>query len=337
MRTLDDLVLRIVLAALAGLVVAQALAGCDSPQPSALGLRLPSLDVHVAMPDVEVAEPIVEVTEPAHDLRAGWCEPLDPPFCRQQADCDAREQCVRPWWAETDESKVCNRRWPTLAEKRWRSDRMRVFVDRVCRRGNGCEPNDLHAYLRLLTGRESSWRLWKRHRLGPDRDAAAEAWAERKSEFADNPAADNPDRWSTGLGPLAQNPALWLPRWDPMAPPEVLCGEVEPFEAHLRAARDQVRKIRRGVDCDDDGEREFFGTACDADGCSPSWYDASRTNSGSPCPGDADHQRRFVARAADVGLDPWGAVTTADLGASIPRAEQDEVATELRERMDALD
>jgi hypothetical protein len=339
MRTIDDLVLRLAFVALILLAASQALAGCgSSPAATEIGLALPHLDIGLALP--KLPEPAPTIAVPAHDERASWCEPLDPPFCRVDSDCSAESKCVRPWWAETDESKVCSRGIPSRDERRWRADRLRVYVDHVCARSAGCDPNDLHAYLRVLVLRESTWRPWVRTKLGPDLEANALAWSRHRHKFVDNPAAKDPDRWVTGLGYYSQIPALWLPRWDASAPPEVLCGEVESTEVHLRAARIQVAKIWRGVDCDGDHGPDFWGTACGADRppheCSPSWYDASRTNSGSLCPGDAAHRRRFAARASSLGLDPWAPIEVADLGQSIPRDQQDAVAAELREAMSRI-
>jgi hypothetical protein len=337
MRTIDDLALRLALAALLLIAASQAFAGCGSSRAATeLGLALPNLDIAIPKPP----EPAPTLTVPTHDERASWCEPLDPPFCRVAADCSAESKCVRPWWAETDESKVCSRGIPDRDERRWRAERLRVYVDHVCSRSTGCEPNDLHAYLRALVLRESTWRPWVRARLEPDLEANAIAWSKYRHKFAGNPAAKDPDRWITGLGYYSQIPALWLPRWDVSAPPEVLCGEVESTEVHLRAARAQVAKIWRGVDCDGDHGPDFWGTSC-GDGrppseCSPSWYDASRTNSGSLCPGDADHRQRFAARASSLGLDPWAPIEVGDLGQSIPRDRQDEIAAELREAMDQI-
>jgi hypothetical protein len=337
MRTFDDLVLRLAFVALFLLAASQALAGCGaSPAATELGLALPHLDI--AIP--KLPEPASTLTVPAHDERASWCEPLDPPFCRITSDCPSDSKCVRPWWAETDESKVCSRGIPDRDERRWRAERLRVYVDHVCTRSTGCDPNDLHAYLRALVLRESTWRPWVRTKLEPDLEANAIAWSKHRHKFAGNPAAKDPDRWITGLGYFSQIPALWLPRWDASAPPEVLCGEVESSEVHLRAARAQVAKIWRGVDCDGDHGPDFWGTSC-GDGrppheCSPSWYDASRTNSGSLCPGDADHRRRFAARASSLGLDPWAPINASDLGQSIPRDRQDAIASDLREVMDLV-
>lgn len=332
--TIDGLALRIVLGCLGVIASCQLLAGCgESPTPT-LGLAVPQI------PNVDLARYVVEEPQPEaeqaprHDPRVGWCEPLDQPFCRDASDCADGMRCVTPWWAEANtEAKVCAMPWPTRDERRWRANRLRVVVDHLCKRSDGCEPNDLHGYLRVIALRESTWRPWKRGRLNPDLVAAGSAWVKHRDEYAGNPAAADPERWSTGLGLYSAIPALWLRRWDVMAPPEVLCGEVEATEAHLRAARDQVRKIAGGIDCDGDGHREFTGTSREQ---SPSWYDVSRTNSGKLCPGSEEHQEVFAARAERVGLDPWAPVTVADLGQPIPTDVQDQVAAELRARMDLV-
>jgi hypothetical protein len=244
---------------------------------------------------------------------------------------------VTPWWAETIEAKVCARSMPGPAQRRWRVERLSVYVEHVCKRSAGCSPAKLLGYLHVLAGRESSMRPWKRSRLNPDIEANSAAWTKHRDKFTSNPAAANPDRWMTGLGYYGQNAALWLPRWDAAAPPEVLCGEVESSEAHLRSARDNLRRLERGADCDKDGEPDYWGSACDLPGqCRPSWYDVSRTNSGTVCPGDAEDREDFVRRARGVGLDPWAPVERAELGDAIPREGQDEVAADLRARMDAL-
>lgn len=345
MRTIDDLAVRLAWGTLAVLAGSQLLAGCGAPEPATLGLAAPRLpDVDLAMfvappPDVE-PEPAVQ----ARDPRSGWCEPLDQAFCQTTADCSDGARCVTPWWAATGtETKVCARPMPTRSERRWRSDRLRVYVDHVCKRSDDCEPNDLHAYLRVMALRESTFRPWKRHRLNPDLRAASIALERNADVFEGNPAMADPDRW-TSIGMLGQSPANWLQRWDPMAPPETLCGEVEAAEAHLRAARIAIEKIaEHKVDCDGDGFREYLGSACydgkfpgGRTGCWPSWYDVSRVNSGSLCPGSQAHRDAFAARAHRVGLDPWAPVTPRDLGESIPRDGQDVIAAELRAKMDAV-
>lgn len=329
--TIDALFLRVTTTCLVILVLGQLLAGCSRPETSASGMpspRLPVLDLDMFVVDPPEPEPARAVQ--VRDPRSNWCEPLDQPFCTSDRECTDGSECVTPWWAVTGtETKVCARPMPGLDERRWRSARIRVYVDHVCRRADGCEPNDLHAYIRVLALRESTWRPWKRHRLTPDLEAAQRAWERSGNLFYGNPAAADPDRWGSGVGLLGQIPAHWLQRWDPMAPPETLCGEVEAVEAHLRAGREAVRKIVSGVQCDG---RTFTGTAEGR----PSWYDVSRVNSGSLCPGSLEHQEAFAARARRVGLDPWAPVTAADLGDPIPRDQQDAVAAGIRVRMDAL-
>lgn len=343
----DRLAIFLVFAMLLAIVFAQACAGCV-PAPAVAHVELEHDDPPALFPAWR--SPDANVVAPTFDSRATWCEPIDPVFCSTNADCNAGERCVSPWWIEGQDAKVCARPFPNRAEKRWRSARLRVFVDHVCRRSDGCEPNDLHAYLRLMAMRESSMRPAKRHRLNPDLEASARAWSKHRDAFADNPAAHDPDRWSTGLGYYGQNPAIWLPRWDASAPPETLCGEVEASEAHLRAARDQVDRIHGGVDCDADGSPDFWGTSCGMDGylswdrgvdrlpseCDLSWYDISRVNSGTACPGSRAGMLDFEARAARVGLDPWAPVRSEDLGVAISRAGQDQAAAGLRRAMDAV-
>ena len=354
MRTTDDLLLSLTLAVLA-VLAALALAGCDQDERP---IGVPLVEPAPARLAAEPARADPPITKPAEvlDLRSDWCEPLDPPTCRADADCPGSE-CVRPWWSASADVRVCSRSTPDQDERRWRTARLAVVVDHVCDGFGDCDPDALLSYLRLLAIRESSLRPWKRHRLTEDLDANDRAWSRHRRKFAGNPAAADPDRWTTGLGLYAQIPALWLPRWDVDAPPEVLCGEVESTEAHLRAARDQVRKIKGGVDCwpvtratkrignrdvevikIGDGEPDYWGSACENGmPCRPSWYDASRANSGSVCPGDAEHRRRFEARARDAGLDPWAPVSASALGNSIPRETQDAVAADLRARMESIE
>jgi hypothetical protein len=330
MRTVDDLLLRLALGILVGLLVIQILVGCEAPEASRLGLSAP------AFPEVDLSlhrrtpEPEQPPAFQARDPRASWCEPLDQPFCETTSDCTDGARCVTPWWAaEATDVRVCARPMPTRSERRWRSSRLRVYVDHVCNRADGCEPDDIHALFRVLALRESTWRPWKRHRLSVDLDAARAAWELHRDTYASNPAVADPDRW-TSVGLLGQNPAIWLRHWDTDAPPEVLCGEVEGPEVFRRVAIEAVRKIADGVQCD--GET-FTGTA---KGGGPSWYDVSRVNSGRLCPGSGEHRDAFAARARRVGLDPWAPVSVADLGEPIPRDRQDEIAAEIRAKMDAV-
>ncbi len=322
------------------LLVMPSLAGCETaPVATAeLGLAIPQFQLEVSIRWPEVPEPEPLRTEPRVDPRVSWCEPLDQPFCEDHRDCSNGTRCLRPWWANTNTTaKVCAMQWPTRATQRWQAKRIQVYVNHVCKRSRGCDPIALMNYIETMVDRESAWRWWKRHWLSPDVEAATDAFDARRTELAANPAINNPDRWMTGLGLLAQNPAIWISAWDPLAPPEALCGEVEAIEAHLRIARNAVNKILGGVDCNGDGTDDFWGTSCEHEGeCQPSWYDVSRVNSGSLCPGNAGHQRRFERRAKAFGLDPWDPVWSHQLGDSIPRDRQDEIAAELRTAMDAI-
>ena len=317
----DQPALRFVLAILGALALLY-LAGCSpAPIPLAIAASEPVAvlaPAWVAPAEVRRAAPV--------DPRSGWCEPLDPAICERDSDCPGT-RCSAAWWMPG--AKVCARPMPDRDERAWRVARLRVFVDARC--SGACQPEELHRYLRVLALRESTYRPWKRSRLAPDLEANRVAWAKHRERFAANLASSDPDRWSTGLGYYAQIPALWLPRWGASAPPETLCGEVESTEAHLRAARDQIRKIASGsIACD--GE-PFTGTARDG---GPSWYDASRANSGSLCPGSADDRRSYERRAEDAGFDPWVSIAVEQLGVEIPREGQDRVAAELRARMESV-
>lgn len=332
--------LRLVFVLLLAIAVAQALAGCRA-DPIPLSVDLPAHVEPRSIAAVAVVRPVEPLRIAPVDHRSTWCEPIDLTPCSSTADCSANSTCVSAWW--DDGERVCARREPELAERSWREDRLRVVVDHVCPSptfpGNdtddqSCDSVALLRYVITIASRETSMRPDKRARSRADRAANRRAWIKHRDAFASNPAATDPERWSTGLGYFAQNPSLWLPRWSVDAPPEVLCGEVEATEVHLRAARDQVRKIEHGVQCD--GET-YFGSACDDHGCRPSWYDASRANSGKVCPGDAAHRERFETRARRHGLDPWAPITTESLGREIPSDRQDQIAAMLRGRMEAVD
>lgn len=322
-----------------------------SPSPMGIVFRVPEID---PMSVAELGPIQAGPAEPergggeVYDPRSNWCERLEQPWCQHDRECTDGTKCVAPWWASVNTTaKVCAMPLPNLRTKRWRIARQRVVVDYLCQRKYGCEPNNLHRYFRAISLRESTHQPYDRHRRNPDLEAAWEAWQKHKHKFENNPAYHNPDRWMTGVGMFGFIPAIWLPRWDPMAPPEVLCGEVEALVAYVRAAKDQFSKIKRGVDCNGDGARDFWGTSCGPEGwspnmgllaseCSPSWYDISLTSSGTTCPTSEARRNAFAARASRVGLDPWGPVTTLSLGRPIPVADQDKIAAGLRDRMDEI-
>jgi hypothetical protein len=242
----------------------------------------------------------------------------------------------------------CRPRDPGPAEQAWRRARLAALVEARC--GAGCNQRALTALLWLEALKESSFRPWARHRMQGDLHANARSWTSRAEKYGHRSDADGlqlevdgnphfaePERWSTGLGLYGSNAALHTSAWDPMAPPEVLCREEIATEAWLRRARASVAKIASGIDCDGDGKREYRGLACNDAGCGPSWYDVhNATAAGKLCPSDVERMRKFARRAKTVGLDPWARVRIADLGEPIPRETQNEVARELRARMDAV-
>jgi len=241
--------------------------------------------------------------------------------------------CARQWYDDARSDYVCLVDATPLEIRKWRSARLRVLVDEICKPREGCNPNRLHAYLTTLARRESDMRPESVHRLPGDREANARAWRRLAHRYVDSPAYGEPDRWGVGRGYYGQNAAVWLATWDAAAVPEVLCGEVEATLVHLRAARRRWRRLASGVMCD---ERAHHGTAIDSDGeARPSWYDISLVNSGSDACPDAE-QRSFVRRAASRGLDAYGAVTLRSFGRVIPASEQDAFAQRMRERMDEL-
>ena len=320
-----------------GILTGSALHVCASlPDDTRLATIVEGVDMPLAV--VVVPYAASPPAPPEIDYR-DWCEPVDAPMCRTSADCTAAPDgtprvCTREWWVDGSEAHVCVSRAPRRGVQQWRSDRLRVLVDAICQRRDGCDPEQLHDYLAVLALRESSWRPYVVHRLEGDREAALVSWRRMADHYVDSPAHGEPQRW-VSRGYFGQNPALLLERWDATAVPEVLCGEVESTLVHLRVARDRLRRLERGVTCD--GE-EHHGTADDH---GPSWYDVSRANAGSDaCPGKAGHalavRRSFETRALARGLDPYGAVHSAMLGREVDRAEQDAFARRVRASMDAL-
>jgi hypothetical protein len=276
----------------------------------------------------QAAEVVVAPEDPRK-----WCEPLDPAPCLTDAHCTATadgipQVCIREWWVPHSEARVCVARMPNKRIRRWRSARLRVLVNEICKPGEGCSPSALHSYLSVLALRESTWRPDKVHRLVGDREAASVAWRKMSEVYVNSPAYDEPWRW-VGRGYYGQNSAYLTARWDVTAVPEILCGEVESTLVHLRTARERQRRLTKGVTC---MGIEHHGTAADA---SASWYDISLVNSGSnPCPGSAKIRTGFEKRAKSRGLDPYGAVTLRALGRPVPHDEQDAFARRMRAEMD---
>lgn len=206
----------------------------------------------------------------------------------------------------------------------------------------------LEKFLWVAYARETTGRYWKRHRLESDVKAAKTTWfreageygwtipVDESGEMVESPYAheDEPSnphfgerhRWHFGLGPIGQNAAFWVKWWDPLAPPEVLCREVQPFEAYLRKAEDVIRKLHNGIRC---GGEPYHEKA-------PTWTTLHRAlNLGSVCPVVTERQRKGVERfrkdARRYDLDPDQVVTPKILGRRIPRERQNERVAEIYE------
>jgi hypothetical protein len=341
MTTLDALFHRFTMAVLAVLALVGVLGPCGcTPDPSAVGVERAEPELEPArelepelMLETRTAvrpspRPAAPPATTRPDERVRWCEPLDQPWCETSSDCPGRQRCVTPWWSSAEGAKVCALPYPTRGERKVVRDQLRVVADDLC--SGSCSASDLHRFVATLALRESSYRPDKRHRLSRDIEGALEAWREQASTYAGNPAYPNSDRWTTGLGLFGQNPALWLRRWDPMAPPETLCGVVESTVALLRRAREHVTTLeRRGLICE--GKR-YHGSACTNGHCRPSWYDASLVNSAKQCP-TPESLARFADRAHGQGLDPLAPISAASLGHPTPTEGQDAWAAELRTKM----
>lgn len=205
--------------------------------------------------------------------------------------------------------------------------------------------------------RETTARPWKRHRLNPDKVANEKAWVRQAGRYgwkvetaclngkkrckggmrvvkASYPISENANphygemwRWEYGLGGLGQNAALWTGGWDTMAPPEILCREVEQFETYLRRARQAVTDLSNGIDCDGDVKKDYWDKK-------PTWVVVHRAASGGKiCPRNNASRKKFEdafrRRAKSAGLDPDEVVTLEMLGKPIKKDTQNERAAEI--------
>lgn len=227
-----------------------------------------------------------------------WCEPLNPTPCTSDDQCalarDGRpRRCIKPWWTARGETlKVCAGKWPTKHEQKWRKDRLAAIVDHVC--GRGCDEDQLAAFLGIVAARESSWRPWKSHRLNGDVRANRDAWADQRARYTGNPHYAARDRWQ-GYGMFGQNSPLGVHFWDPMAPPEVLCREVESVSVYLERARGAARK------------QEFLGI-------DPTWATVHAAVAGGKIRPSAKSIENFRKVAARVGLRGDDPVTPRSFG-----------------------
>lgn len=320
---------------------------------------------------------------------SGWCDQDWDWGCETDADCADRTDpvghrlyCMTPRWARNKPEvtdKVC--RPGSFGRERRRAEkrRLRAIVGelcsppdwyeegtacwqykwkkaRECKRAQWCDPDKLTRFLGIVAHRESTWKPYVRHRLGPDRVANANAYLWRDDEYgwdievdeegnlikADrlrpdaNPHYPEYGRWSTGVGYYGQNAPIYVQQWEKLAPPEILCRPVEATESYLRVARRSWKKIRGGIDCDNDGTREFFGSAIKNEKPYPAWVDVHQAASvGSICPKDFAHDR-FARRAKRAKLKFDEPVELEALGAGIPREGQNERAAEIYAHLDGV-
>ena len=224
---------------------------------------------------------------------------------------------------------------------------------RECKQANWCDPDKLAAFLGLIALRESTWKPYVRHHLNPDIHANETAWGNRDEDYGWDIAIDEygniasakrlrPDandhypemgRWSTGVGWYGQNAPIYVQEWDVEAPPEILCREVEASESYLRVTRRVWKKVRSGLDCDQDGEREFFGSATLNGEPWPSLADVHQGASGGKICPRANFHERFVRRAKRAKLNAYEPIMLEQLGEPIPKATQNEMAAEIRAAM----
>lgn len=222
----------------------------DPPQLRRVTYRFGELRFEPPTPvEPRISVPALDNTPTPHvdpyDGFAKWCEPLHPTACTRDEECsrgrDGRaRRCIKPWWTAPGEKlKVCAGSWPTRHEQKWRKARLAAIVEHIC--GRGCDESDLTAFLGIVAERESSWRPWKSHRLNGDVKANRETWSSKRSLYTENPHYAQRDRWQ-GYGLFGQNSPLFVYLWDPQAPPEVLCREVEAVSTYLERARTSARK-----------------------------------------------------------------------------------------------
>lgn len=266
--------------------------------------------------------------------------------CQEDKDCKAvvhpsgkKLKCVKPYWGT---QKVCSPGWSNRIERAWRKDRLAIIVEELS------GPPELSKFLWTIYSRETTGRPWKRHRLNGDIRFAHSQWYKqhrrygwavaknKKNELAwvkpckELPQGEREDRsvtkcrftepspffkqrhrWEYGLGPYGQTAALWTATWDPQAPPEILCGEVEATETYLRGARRAWKKLRGGITCNGQLYRP-----------EPTWEDLHRAVSGGKlCPGKKGSPD-FRRRARYWKLNPDQRVTLKMLGQPMKRDEQ---------------
>lgn len=299
-----------------------------------------------------VVDRVDPLDDPLYDGWRTWCEPETAP-CKKASDCakvvhpsDKPLKCVRPWYAKGTDLKVCSPGWSTRDERAHQRARIRELV-RLQFSGelDACAGDDpdwhcgqtrargtrLASLLNMVAQRETTMRSWKRHRLNEDVKASRQAFGRTAKLYPDNPHRSQRWRWEYGIGLYGMNASLFTRTWDPGAPPEVLCRDVESTAAYLRSTRKAWRKLSGGIDCDGDGKREWHGV-----GGKPTWYDLHHYASGGKlCPSDKS-KRKFEVRVKSSGLAPYAHVSLAQLGTPIDRDGQITTANALRLELDAF-
>lgn len=160
--------------------------------------------------------------------------------------------------------------WPTRDQR----EHAKEVIIKTCR-AMGADANSCK-FFQLVSVRESSYRWWVRHKMAGDRASALrsymstarrygwEATWDRKARKAEDtsaiqlePVGDlqnmyymDPERFlSSGLGLGGLNISYHLARFDPQAPPEILCDPVVNVVVQMAIARSAVQ---------DYGARNFY-------------------------------------------------------------------------------
>lgn len=207
-----------------------------------------------------------------------------------------------------------------------------------CKSGHFCQPKKLAKYLALIAARESTWNNETTHELNRDVEANIGAYSKAKKRgwYAGSKHFYDAYRWSQGYGWYGQNAALHTFRWDPHAPPEILCRQVESTEAYLRNVRGSFKKLWKLYG--DDAKRTYkLDTGEEVQVKGVTWYDVHRAaSSGKLTPQDVIPAKTgFVqrARSKHIDLDPFETVMWEMLGEEIPRDHQNEIAEEIRQHI----
>ncbi len=206
-----------------------------------------------------------------------------------------------------------------------------------CLGGHFCQPDKLTRFLALVASRESSWNHTTTHELNFDLEAnrASYGKAKKRGWYADNEHFYAAYRWGRGYGWFGQNASLSVFDWDPKAPPEILCRRPESTEIYLRKARRSFKKLWSRYR--DDVERVYTlsdGKEVRVKGVT--WYDVHRAvSTGKLDPeGIIPTKKGFLVRAKARKIDPFETVMFKMLGEEIPKDRQNEIADEIRQRID---